>query len=208
MDLPPGDRQVLDHAMSQGKGLIFLVIHFCNWELLGMFFGTIEGYQWSVLAKRLHNTRVDRWVNRIRTHTGDQLIYSDEANLKVLRALRRKEGVAIVFDQDTSLSRGGVYTKFFGQDCVTTRAVASFSLATGAVILPAHCLPLPGGRFAARLGPALELQPTGNREADVQALTQLCNDTVESYIREHPMCYFWLHRRWKHRPPGCPPVYD
>lgn len=208
MDLQPEGRRLLDEVMARGRGVIFLVSHFCHWELLGIFFGTLEPYQWLVVAKPMHNARVDRWVNRVRALSGNRIIYSGEANLKVLRALRRGEGVAIVFDQDTSLSRGGVYTKFFGQDCVTTRAPATFSLATGAPILPVYCLPRPGGRFEVRVQPPLEFSPSGDREADTQALTQLCNNVTEVYIREHPQYYFWLHRRWKHRPPGSPAVYE
>jgi len=34
------------------------------------------------------------------------------------------------------------------------------------------------------------------------AITQRHADALERMVRRHPEQYFWLHRRWKHRPPA------
>jgi KDO2-lipid IV(A) lauroyltransferase len=44
-------------------------------------------------------------------------------------------------------------------------------------------------------------------KGDVTADTALVQAAVERAIREHPDQWLWLHRRWKTRPPGAPPVY-
>jgi len=201
-------RAVFQEAFSRGKGVLFLLSHFGNWELMGLYFGLDSLFEAAVVAKALHNERIDRWVNRIRSCTGNTVIYADQASVKIVRTLKKNHGVAIVFDQDTSLRHGGVYSKFFGQGCVTHRSVATLHLATGAPILSAHCLPLPGGCFEVHAELVEEFEPSGDREEDVQRLTQRCNEVIEKYIRRNPENYFWLHKRWKHRPPGCPPVYE
>jgi KDO2-lipid IV(A) lauroyltransferase len=43
---------------------------------------------------------------------------------------------------------------------------------------------------------------TGDRERDVLAFTQDLNDRLERWVRRHPEQWYWLHRRWKTRPPG------
>jgi Kdo2-lipid IVA lauroyltransferase/acyltransferase len=44
--------------------------------------------------------------------------------------------------------------------------------------------------------PALRLPRTGNAHADVAALMAQVNAILESWIRERPEEWFWVHRRW------------
>ena len=46
--------------------------------------------------------------------------------------------------------------------------------------------------------------PTANVEAD----TQRMNDYLEGWVRQRPEEYFWVHKRFKTRPPGMASVYD
>jgi Kdo2-lipid IVA lauroyltransferase/acyltransferase len=45
--------------------------------------------------------------------------------------------------------------------------------------------------------------PTSNVEAD----TALMNERLQGYIDEMPAQYYWVHKRFKTRPPGEPGVY-
>jgi KDO2-lipid IV(A) lauroyltransferase len=58
-----------------------------------------------------------------------------------------------------------------------------------------------------QLSPALELIRTGNDEADVIANTELFTKVIEQYARRYPEQWLWVHRRWKTRPEGRPPLY-
>jgi KDO2-lipid IV(A) lauroyltransferase len=53
-------------------------------------------------------------------------------------------------------------------------------------------------------GPPLDPFPTGDDEAD----TAFMNRAIESEMRTMPDQYFWVHRRFKTRPPGEPPIYE
>jgi KDO2-lipid IV(A) lauroyltransferase len=56
---------------------------------------------------------------------------------------------------------------------------------------------LPNHRFRLQLTPPLDLprDPDGqiNAEAAMQAMTAV----VESWVREHPEQWLWMHRRWR-----------
>jgi KDO2-lipid IV(A) lauroyltransferase len=39
------------------------------------------------------------------------------------------------------------------------------------------------------------------KDDTVESLTQRHVKILESFIRQYPEQYFWLHRRWKRRPP-------
>jgi KDO2-lipid IV(A) lauroyltransferase len=51
------------------------------------------------------------------------------------------------------------------------------------------------------------MTPTGDSEADIQTNTQRLHAMLEQIIRCYPDQWLWIHRRWKTRPPGEPPLY-
>jgi len=47
----------------------------------------------------------------------------------------------------------------------------------------------------------VELVRTGNRQHDVRENTARFSAAIERYVRRYPGQWFWMHRRWKTRPP-------
>jgi KDO2-lipid IV(A) lauroyltransferase len=62
----------------------------------------------------------------------------------------------------------------------------------------------PSGRYQLNFE-AIDVSPTGDREADVDRIVAEYTLTLERWIRRTPEQYFWHHRRWKHQRPGTPP---
>jgi len=59
---------------------------------------------------------------------------------------------------------------------------------------------------AIRTGPGqfkiLSQQVEIKEDDTLETLTQRHVKILEGFIRQYPEQYFWLHRRWKTRPPG------
>jgi KDO2-lipid IV(A) lauroyltransferase len=53
----------------------------------------------------------------------------------------------------------------------------------------------------------LRFQPPVDMTGDVAQDTQRIHARLEAVIREYPDQWLWIHRRWKTRPPGEPPIY-
>jgi KDO2-lipid IV(A) lauroyltransferase len=51
--------------------------------------------------------------------------------------------------------------------------------------------------------PPLEAFPGHDQQADTQRLSNI----IEQQIKNCPEQYLWVHRRFKSRPDGAPPVY-
>jgi KDO2-lipid IV(A) lauroyltransferase len=123
------------------------------------------------------------------------VIYRQGALRKVLRALEANEVVAIPIDQHIQ-GANAVAVEFFDRPAATTSALAMLALRTGAPLVPAFALPLPGGRYRMVYEHPVEPPPPGTADP-VRDLTQRCSDVLEMYVRRHPHLWLWMHRRWR-----------
>jgi lauroyl/myristoyl acyltransferase len=67
---------------------------------------------------------------------------------------------------------------------------------TGAPIIPAHCEPLPDGRYRLVFHPKIER--TG--EMTHQQIAQACWNSFEPYLRASPSPWLWMYKHWRYLP--------
>ncbi|OFW09540.1 MAG: hypothetical protein A3G20_02945 [Acidobacteria bacterium RIFCSPLOWO2_12_FULL_59_11] len=194
-------------ALTRNRGVLFLTAHLGAWEL-GAFAHAWRGYPLHILFRPLDNPLLDRLVNSYRLLSGNKLIDKRNSAREVLSALARNETVGILADQNASLEEG-VFVNFFGIPACTTAGIARIALHTGAAVVPAFCVwDSEQRRFRIVFDKPLELPTTGEKEESVRAATQQMTSVIERYIRRYPEQWLWIHRRWKTRPPGEPPLYS
>ena len=181
-------------SADDAVGAIIVTGHFGFWELGGLAHPLVLPPFW-VLARPIDNPLLHELLERIRRGTGNHVIYKQGALRRVLRALEGNECVAILIDQ-YSQGPEAVPVEFFGRPAPTTAALASLALRTGAPLIPAVALPLPGGRYKMVYEPAVETPPPDSADP-VRELTQRCTDVLEMYVRRYPHLWLWMHRRWR-----------
>jgi len=182
-------------AYRQGRGVLFFTGHFGYWEMIAVAFSLrIEPV--SVLARPLDNPYLHAMLERIRTRSGNTVIYRQGAIRRVLRALEGNHGVAFLIDQH--LHSDAVRVDFFNRPAATTSALAALAMRTGAPVIPAFALPLPGGRYRLVLEPPVP--PPREGPDAIRELTQRCTDVLEMYVRRDPHLWLWMHRRWRDVP--------
>jgi KDO2-lipid IV(A) lauroyltransferase len=195
-------------ARTKGRGVILVGQHFGSWELMALTMGTFFDEPMVVIGKELHNDLLDRWVVDFRGMTGNEVVYSHEAGMKMLRALRQGRTVFVLADQAANPRKDGIFVPVLGQECAMTRSTATMSIRTGAEILIISIRPLAERRIEIDLVPLEDYEPSGDMEKDVYELTSRCFRILDEDIRRNPDCYFWIHKRWKYRPEGLPPAYE
>jgi Kdo2-lipid IVA lauroyltransferase/acyltransferase len=183
-------------AYQQGRGVLFFTGHFGYWEIQAIV-QPLHMHPVSVLARPLDNARLNEMLERIRTRTGNTVIYRQGAVRKVLRELAANRAVALLIDQHLH-TPDAVYVDFFRRPAATTSALAALALRTGAPVIPVFALPLPRGRY--RLVYEHPVDPPHADTPDaVLEFTQRCTDVLEMYVRRHPELWLWMHRRWRDR---------
>jgi len=195
-----------DRAFARGKGVLFLTAHLGGWEL-SAFAHSLYGHPLSFLMRPLDNPYLDRMMREYRTMHGNQAIDKDDPTRGLLRAM--KEGKVVGFLMDTNMTPPqGIFVDYFGISACTASGLARIALRTDAAVVPGFTLWDPVLRkYKLRFDPALTLTRTGDNEADVAANTQLFTKVIEDFVRRYPDQWLWVHRRWKTRPPGEPPLY-
>ena len=193
-------------AERRGKGVLFLTGHFGGWEI-GSFFHSLQGHPMKIVVRPLDNTYIDALVTRYRTLHGNGVIGKQGFARGLFGAMERNETVGILMDTNMTPPQG-VFVDFFGISACTAVGIARVALHTGAAVVPAFTIWDPVlRRYRVEFSPAVELVHTGDDEADGVANTALFNRIFEEYVRKYPDQWLWVHRRWKTRPPGEPPLY-
>jgi KDO2-lipid IV(A) lauroyltransferase len=145
-------------------------------------------------------------TRRYRSMHGNKAVDKDFAR-GLIAAMRKGETVGVLMDTNMIPSQG-VFVNFFGIPACTASGVARVALKTDAAVVPGFTIWDPGLRkYRLRFDPAVELERTGNPEADVVANTQKFTSVIEDYVRRYPEQWLWVHRRWKTRPEGEPGLY-
>jgi KDO2-lipid IV(A) lauroyltransferase len=194
-----------ERALARGKGVMFLTAHLGAWEL-SAFAHSLYGYPLNVVMRPLDNPYLDRLTRRYRSMHGNKAVDKDFAR-GLIAAMRKGETVGVLMDTNMIPSQG-VFVNFFGIPACTASGVARVALKTDAAVVPGFTIWDPGLRkYRLRFDPAVELERTGNPEADVVANTQKFTSVIEDYVRRYPEQWLWVHRRWKTRPEGEPGLY-
>jgi len=189
-------------ALNRGKGILYLTGHFSSWELLPTAHA-LHGYPLSFTTRPLDNTRLEKYLRRIRESKGNAVIYKKESARHILKELKAGRSVGVLMDQNVNPAEG-IFVDFFGVPAATSTGVAILALRTGAPVLTGYLTPLDGGRYTFKFLPPIDMERTGDTAEDLRVNTQRLNDVLERVIREQPESWLWGHKRWKNRPPEAP----
>lgn len=193
-------------AQQLGKGVLFVTAHLGGWEL-GSYAHAVYGHPIKIVVRALDNKPLDRFVAAWRTRSGNQTFDKDEFARGLLAAMRAGETVGILMDTNMTPPQG-VFVPFFGRLACTASGLARVALRTGASVVPGFTVwDEQRKKYRICFDPALPLVRSGDDEADVAANTAAFTAVIEKYVRQHPEQWLWVHRRWKTRPAGEPPLY-
>jgi len=174
---------------------LIVMAHFGNFEVSGYVLA-ILGFPTYTVARPLDNPYLDRFLNRFRGSTGQQIIPKNGGYDRILEVLAAGGTMAFLADQYAGPK--GCWVEFFGRPASAHKAIALLALDNNAPL--AVC-------SARRTGQPLHLEMRAEAIADphqpdtelgsVRELTQWYTGRLEEIIRRTPQQYWWLHRRWK-----------
>ena len=188
----------LEHWQAvDGRPVIWLAPHFVGLDMGGT--RIITEWRGVSVYSRQKDPVLNRVLLRGRQRFIEPVLFSRQEGIRpVVRAVRK--GLPLYYLPDMDLgSRDSIFVPFFGVQAATVTALSRIARLAGAGVVPAVTRQLPGGQgYVLRFYPAWNGFPTEDLAADVRRM----NAFIEERVREMPEQYFWLHKRYKTRPPG------
>jgi KDO2-lipid IV(A) lauroyltransferase len=182
-------------GISQGKGLLSIVAHFGNWELMPVIAPFLLKPLY-IVYRPLDSPVLDNMVEHMRTINGNWMIPKGGSGKRIMELLQQNHLIGILSDQNVA-AREGVFVDFFGRPACTGVGLAVLALRSGAPVLPAFMARQKSGKYKLILKPLVEISRTGDDERDLLENTQRFTKIVEGIVREYPDQWFWIHQRWK-----------
>lgn len=194
------DRHHLDELRGKVP-VIVLAPHFVGLDIGGARFSAEYPEAFSMYSEQ-KNKVFDAALRRARLRFGKPILVTRQQGLRpVLKALKQLKPFYYLPDMDFG-ARDAVFVPFFGVPTATVSAMSRLCEITGAKVVPCVTRQTPTD-YEVKLYPVWENFPSGDAEADARRM----NAFIEERIREMPDQYFWVHKRFKTRPPGEPSVY-
>ncbi|WMD19421.1 lysophospholipid acyltransferase family protein [Achromobacter seleniivolatilans] len=196
--------ELANELVAQGRSVILLAPHFVALDAtatrLTMVFPS---------AATMYTPQSDPGI--------DAIVAAGRARFNEVHLVSRKDGVRglirhlraprpVYYLPDMDFGRqGSVFVPFFGVPAATLLATAQLAKKWDAVVLPIVGFWNPEtGRYHVDVLPPLKDFPG---EDTLEEATARLNRELETWVRRCPSQYYWVHRRFKTRPPGEPKVY-
>ncbi|MCX7830690.1 MAG: lysophospholipid acyltransferase family protein, partial [Acidobacteria bacterium] len=187
----------LQELIMKKSGYFLVSGHFGNWEFVA-FQQSKLGYPLEMVTRPLDNPYLEKYFKKIRESAGNRVVYKRNAVREMAKAIKNKEGVAFVFDQNFG-EEGAVFVPFFNRPAATTPALGRIAVRLKAPILPVFAVP---EEYGYKISYGKPIYPDLSKEADVAAfkLIEEATSLLEQKIRETPSAWFWMHDRWRTKP--------
>lgn len=186
-----------DAIRASGRPVVFVSGHLACFEVMPAAI-LAQGIPCQITYRPTNNPYVDALIRKSRARYGVRLFApkGGDGARELLAGLQRGESVALMNDQKFS---EGPEVLFFGQPVNAAPGPSRLALRFGTVLQPISVTRLPGVRFRLTVHEPIEIARTGDRTADITAGVQAVTSFVEARVREHPVDWFWVHKRWPDR---------
>ena len=192
---PVENQCYIDDALKQNKGVIGLIFHYANWEIMGVASTSLSS-DVVVLARPLkRHKRLNQFLNDLRSATGLKIIPNANTAKDVIRYLKENRIVGILADQREKRSKG-VFVELFGEKVPTSKGIAAIGMKTGAPVVPMYLVREGFLRYRVVWSKPIEMERKGDIEDLIYRNTRKINAFLESIILKNPDEWFWVHRRW------------
>lgn len=182
---------------------LLLGLHFVGIEAGSIFINHALGRRCGALYQPISNPELDAVAKTARGRFGADMASRADSARVVLRWLRDRKPVMLGADMDYGL-RNSTFVPFFGVPACTLTAVGRFAKVGHAQVVPFIGEVLPNYKgYRLKVFEPWQDYPSGDDDADARRM----NAFLEEQIPRIPEQYYWVHKRFKTRPPGMPSVY-
>ena len=184
--------------MQEGRGLMMVTAHYGNFEIIGYIMGLFDFNIYSI-ARPLDNKFISRYLYGVRQRAGQTILDKKGAAQMMEQIISSSDTLCFIADQDAG--RKGVFVDFFGRKASTYKSIGLIAITSNIPIAVGYSRRI-DNHFYFEIGVNRIIFPEewADKDRPLEWVTAEYTKAIEQFIREDPGQYWWLHRRWKHRP--------
>ncbi|MBB5773158.1 KDO2-lipid IV(A) lauroyltransferase [Brevundimonas vesicularis] len=183
----------LQTLRDSGKPAVLISGHLANFEVMAAVI-MASGVPCQVTYRAANNPYVDALIRQSRERYGIRLFApKGDGTRELMAGMKRGDSIALLVDQKYNQ---GPEVEFFGQPVNASPGAARLALKFDTVMLPLSVVRLPGVRFRVTAHEPIVVNQSEDKAADTLAGIQAANRFVEDRVKEHPVDWFWVHKRW------------
>ena len=182
------------HALrDSGRPAVLISGHLANFEVMAAVI-MASGVPCQVTYRAANNPYVDALIRQSRERYGIRLFApKGDGTRELMAGMKRGDSIALLVDQKYNQ---GPEVEFLGQPVNASPGAARLALKFDTVMLPLSVVRLPGVRFRVTAHEPIVVSRSEDKAADTLAGIQAANRFVEDRVRERPVDWFWVHKRW------------
>ena len=182
---------------------LFLGLHFVGIEAGSLFLNHSLKRRCGSLYQPIKNPLVEAAAKAARGRFNAEMVSRADSARVVLRWLRERKPVMLGADMDYGL-RNSMFVPFFGVPACTLTVVGRLAKAGHAQVVPFIGEVLPNYRgYRLKVFKPFSDYPSGDDYADTRRMNQFLEEHIAPLVDQ----YYWVHKRFKTRPPGQASVY-
>lgn len=173
---------------------LFFTAHLANWELVALAGSSLRREVAVVFRPPRFGSFTQALAAARTARIAAFIPAGPEAPLRIRAALKRNWIVGMLIDQHAVR---GVDAMYFGRSCKVNPMLARFARRLECPIYGARVIRLPNERFRFEITEPLDPPRDAQGKIDIAGTMQLITSIIETWVREHPEQWFWIHRRWR-----------
>lgn len=186
----------IKELMENQRGQILLSGHFGSWEALFLFYNQLKDN--AGIAKKQNNPLMDEFIQRQREKFNGKLFYSNDSIKLGVDWLKAGNSLLVVGDQDAR--HHGIFVPFMGRPASTYTGATVFSMRARADIYFTYCIRNENGLYELYIEKMFDLNEGFGKDFVTRTIS-VYMQKLEAQVRQYPNQYFWMHKRWKTKPP-------
>lgn len=188
--------QHMEAAIRDGRGVIMVVMHLGNFDLVGQYMA-VHGGRLTIPVERMQPERLFALLLKLRRSKGINVVPMDQAPRQMVNALKAGEIVGIMTDRN--VGGHGIRVEFFGAETLLPKAPVSLARHTGAPLLVCGAVRMSGTRFLGFVSAPVATVQSGNTARDDRDNLRRLAAVMEQYIGRFPEQWLMFTPLWDDR---------
>lgn len=187
---------------AEAGPVVVATAHIGSWELMASLATDFyPGRDRMVVVRKQRDPDLNRLMADMRGARGIAPI-DHRLSASVVLPRLRKDGVAAFLVDHNCSRKEAVFLPFLGDIAAVNAGPAMIALRAKAVVYPVFLLrDGKGGHILHVHDPLRTGELTGSIQEKLETIARFYTDAVAQMVKKYPEQWFWMHKRWKTRPP-------